>query len=1029
MSRLLIGLCLLSSVGTAVAAPPRVLDDRLKLDLFAEQPQIVTPTGIDVDHRGRVWAIESNTHFPPEGYAGHPTDRVLILEDTNADGRADKVTTFADGFTHAMSVVVKPVWLDEPAVGSKPGSGGTGEKGRADEKTPPTTSPSLSPSPPLPGSPSALTVFLATRKDILLLRDTDGDLKADEQTTLVRLDTPGNYPHNGLAGIAFDALGWMFFGFGENLGADYKLIGSDGVTLSGGGEGGNMYRCRPDGTKLERWATGFWNPHASCFDAFGRLFTVDNDPDSRPPCRLLHIIPGGDYGYRFRNGRKGTHPFTAWNGEIPGTLPMVSGTGEAPSGILCYESDGFPDDYLGTLLVGSWGDHRIDQFVLEPKGASFTSRPKPIVQGDDTFRPVGLALAPDGSVYFTDWVLRDYKLHGKGRVWRLSNTDPSQHDSGVMRLHGPLPGEQLKSNRLSERRWIARVAQDQADIREMLLRVLTSPRMSSRSRVEALWGLANCPDIKSSDFLGSPDNRFEYLRNADEVTEAAVRLSGQLMTGIDWQGVPDNVARNLSRPAIARVLGESIEHYRPDLAKYNLAGIAWVALLEQESDPFLQFHALHSMYGMNGLDVEPSIFKADRVNAQKSRVVDTYMVLLARHQKPRDTAVPSAALKSTWDAVRFAAVQWIGEERLSDLQPDVERLLNDPQTTPKLLLACLATLSLLDGVPAAEFEKTPPTQYLLPLIADASKPAALRATALRLLPAGTPELPAARLVEFLKSDDAALQLEAIRTLAQSPRKEAVAALCEIVANPQATTELRCEALLALSAVGREQSESSRVDALLLDGIENRWRLRDPSDAEMLRLEAVRAARPRANETTFRDALMKAREPASEGSALRAAIDLALTGKNDSGPQPSALDPQPSHGRRVFFSPHGPQCAKCHTVHGRGGKIGPDLSVIARTMNREKLHDSIVNPSKEISPYFLTWVVATHSGKAYTGLIVSENGGRDLAVGDAEGNVTTIPWDDIESRTPSPVSVMPQGLHQRMTPQEFADLLGYLETLK
>ena len=79
------------------------------------------------------------------------------------------------------------------------------------------------------------------------------------------------------------------------------------------------------------WATGFWNPHASCVDGFGRMFTVDNDPDDRPPCRMLHIIPGGDYGYRFRNGRRGIHPFTAWDGELPGTLPMVSGTGEAPN--------------------------------------------------------------------------------------------------------------------------------------------------------------------------------------------------------------------------------------------------------------------------------------------------------------------------------------------------------------------------------------------------------------------------------------------------------------------------------------------------------------------------------------------------------------------------------------------------------------------------------------------------------------------------------------------------------------------------
>ena len=107
---------------------------------------------------------------------------------------------------------------------------------------------------------------------------------------------------------------------GENLGAAYKLIGSDGTTLQGGGEGGNLFRCRPDGGCWSRVATGFWNPFGQGFDAFGRLFAVDDDPDSPGPCRLLHVVPGGDYGFRFRYGRKGTHPFQGWNGGLPGTL-------------------------------------------------------------------------------------------------------------------------------------------------------------------------------------------------------------------------------------------------------------------------------------------------------------------------------------------------------------------------------------------------------------------------------------------------------------------------------------------------------------------------------------------------------------------------------------------------------------------------------------------------------------------------------------------------------------------------------------
>ena len=136
----------------------------------------------------------------------------------------------------------------------------------------------------------------------------------------MKLETSGTYPHNGLGGFAFDGVGDMVFGMGENLGAAYKLVGSDGTTLEGGGEGGNVFRCRPDGTGLTRIATGFWNPFGHCFDAFGRLFVVDNDPDSRGPCRLLHVVQGGDYGFRFRYGRKGTHPFQCWNGELPGTL-------------------------------------------------------------------------------------------------------------------------------------------------------------------------------------------------------------------------------------------------------------------------------------------------------------------------------------------------------------------------------------------------------------------------------------------------------------------------------------------------------------------------------------------------------------------------------------------------------------------------------------------------------------------------------------------------------------------------------------
>ncbi len=163
---------------------------------------------------------------------------------------------------------------------------------------------------------------------------------------------------------------------------------------------------------------------------------MDNDPDSRPPCRLLHIVDGGDYGYRFRNGRRGLHPFTAWNGELPGTLGMVAGTGEAPSGVVAYESSNLPDDYRGTLLVTSWGDHRIERYDLQPHGASFRATMTPVVAGGDDFRPVGIAVAPDGALYISDWVDKSYTLHGKGRIWRLRR----KPDAGPDRKSEVVPG-------------------------------------------------------------------------------------------------------------------------------------------------------------------------------------------------------------------------------------------------------------------------------------------------------------------------------------------------------------------------------------------------------------------------------------------------------------------------------------------------------------------------------------------------------------------------------------------------------------
>src|SRR5207247_521806 len=101
---------ILTFVAAAAQEPPRPVttDDRLVVELVAQEPDIVTPTGLAVDARGRIWVVENNTHMRPKNYAGHPTDRVRVFEDFGPDGRARKVTTALDGFDLGMNLSIGP---------------------------------------------------------------------------------------------------------------------------------------------------------------------------------------------------------------------------------------------------------------------------------------------------------------------------------------------------------------------------------------------------------------------------------------------------------------------------------------------------------------------------------------------------------------------------------------------------------------------------------------------------------------------------------------------------------------------------------------------------------------------------------------------------------------------------------------------------------------------------------------------------------------------------------------------------------
>lgn len=955
--------CCLSSLATAEIEPPRSLDPRIKIELFAAEPDIVTVTGLTVDQRGRVFVVESHTHFRPENYEGPKTDRIRLLEDTTGDGRADRIQTFYEGSTETMNVAAHPDgWI-----------------------------------------------YVATRSSIFRLRDKDDDGKADLRQNLVQLETTATYPHNGFSGFAFDFFNNIYFGMGENEGADAELVGDfgniyftlgqnygDDATLVGKGriripalrgEGG-VFRCRTDGSRLERIATGFWNPFHLCFDVYGRMFIGDNDPGNRPPCRLLTIVQGGDYGYR----RRTLEPFIAVNAETPGTLPMTSSTGESPTGVISYESDQLPADYRGDLLVASWGEHRIDRYHLTPDGASFKTTTQPVIAGEEHFRPAGIAVGPDGCLYVGDWADRSYPLHGKGRVWKISAVKPELSPRN----------NQLTSPDWQQRQNAARtlLAQKKPGIEKLQVSLSnTDPRV----RAAALNALASVNELTPAHIAGLLKDKEPGIREqavailpADQVDFAQVAREDQS---------PLVQAAALRRISNKQSLPLLFEHL-------------------QNSDPFMQQAAREGL-GQTLTNIElAELFSQNDDSAVRLAAI----FLLKESNTPADESLLKQALQDHNPDVRFVAVEWIGRDQLKQFRETLVADLASQATTPDLLKAYLASIAQLDGVMKDWTRGTTgdwwvtksQAQQLAARLLDLpeTSPEVLKQILL-FLPAKHPALSEAKLTSLTQSTDAGVRTEAIRSLRDLKTKTARQQLLQLANNSKADANLRAEAIIGLSA-----TQPENVKPLLKLTTDT-----NPTVAN----EALRTLRGASLNPAQQTAL---KQLAAENNAAAALLQRVLNqSPAETKPNRDELSAwlqtlagpaDPRAGQRLFFHPQGPGCFRCHQIDGRGQQVGPGL---IRTngriaLNRERLVEAIINPSKDIDPGFLPLTIVTIDGQTASGIYHKHNN-KERSIYDSNGKIRSFKIDEIEEMVPSKTSIMPNGLVDQMTLQEFRDLIAYL----
>lgn len=355
-----------------------LVPDGFEVQLVAAEPDIFKPMNMAFDERGRMWITDS-LEYPWAAPLDEPArDSVKILHDTDGDGRADVIKTFADGLNIPIGIYPYP--------------------SRKDEATGKTIQ-------------GAIVYSIPYIWD---LRDTDGDDVCDER---IKLYGPFGYERDthGMCNAfrrGFD--GWIYACHGFNNIS--KVAGKDGnvVEMSSG----NTFRFRVDGSRIEHFTHGQVNPFGMCFDPLFNIFTADCH--TKPITQLLR----GGYYQSFGKPHDGL-------GFVPEIMSHTHGT-TANCGIVAYYGGHFPKEWEGMFFTGNVMTSRVNVDAPEYHGSTILAKERNdfVISKDPWFRPVDLQCGPDGALYIADFYNKiighyevDLKHPGRdrhrGRIWKV----------------------------------------------------------------------------------------------------------------------------------------------------------------------------------------------------------------------------------------------------------------------------------------------------------------------------------------------------------------------------------------------------------------------------------------------------------------------------------------------------------------------------------------------------------------------------------------------------------------------------------
>ena len=993
-------------LSAAEAAAGFEVPDGFEVKVFASEPEVQNPIAMTWDSKGRLWVAENFTYAErKQRFDMSLRDRVLIFEDDNGDGVADKRTVFTDQVQMLTSVEV--------------GHGG---------------------------------VWLMCPPKLLFIPDQDFDDKPDGPavTVLDGFEVAKQNYHNFANGLKWGSDGWLYGRCGGSCPGRIGVPGTPDdqrVALEGG-----IWRYHPRTKHFEVLSHGTTNPWGHDWNEFGDGFFINTVNG-----HLWQLIPGAHYKRPFTLDPN-PHVYELidmhadhWHFDKTGSWMKSRdgaandfGGGHAHCGMSIYLGGLWPQEYHGRLFTLNFHGRRANQEILERQGSGYVAKhaPDTLIASDPFFRGMEISYGPDGNMFVIDW----------------SDTGECHESTGVHRTSGRIYSVRYKND--SEENGLKSSTETTTDLRSrtsvQLVELMKHPNewFTRQARIILSERGRNGVPTKlvkpSQDFEAATFGLLSQIGSKDVKVSCRALSTFHAMDVVNWQLLTPALSHQSEH---VRALGVRLisDHWPIDdvFGPNAVSEQSRTRVAEEYSNPLSKWQetfcnmARKDSSGLVRLALASTIQRLpvdDRLplaEALMSRTEDAddhnlpllvwYGLIPVAQSDPIGLA--NAAIESKWPKTQRLIARRLAQNIEGTPEPSNQLFKGIAKATPPVQENLLQGLS--DGLKGWS-RVAPPENW--PAVVTAVEQGSnqeidVLVRELSVLFGDGRAIQDVREIVLDEDAEISVRRTALETLVASKPTGVVEICLPLLKDPRINT-------IALKGVAT--SDDINVAKAL---VKNYRRFRSPK--KPLVIEALASRESFANELLT--AIESKKIPLADLTAfdvrqIRSLGNSELTNRvsavwgviRDSSAEKTkriadlkkSLTPDrlstasPSEGRVLFNK----SCAKCHQMFGYGEAIGPELTGANRS-NLDYLLENIVDPSAVVSKDFHMTIVVTTDGQTLNGLVGAKTD-KTLTL-QTQNELKTILLDDIEETKRSALSPMPDGLLDSLSEAQVANLISYL----